>query len=296
MVNTIKMVTVAAASLWLVFGTIIGIANSETVIYTERSLYRNITVVEDLGSRCMRFSRQNSTKQSCFSLNNPDSIAFECNKMMLGALYLRPNPRRVLMIGLGGGTLASAVSMILPDSEIDVVEIDPAIVRIAKEYFNFRPNSKVHVKVEDGRVFVKRAIDRGEKYDLIMLDAFDQLYIPTHMLTKQFLNEVKNILAVEGVLAANTYCVGGRYDNESVTYESVYGSFFNLKKYWKNTRVIIAKQGGLPSQDVLAKNSRALEKKLLKVGIEASWLLPLFSTEQDWDENARVLTDQYLPY
>jgi len=294
MVRAIKIVTV---SLLLLAGALSGIASAETVLHTERSLYRNIIVSENFGTRCIRFSRQNNTQQSCFSLSNPDTILFECNKMMLGALYLRPNPRRVLMIGLGGGILASAVSRILPDAEIDVVEIDPAIVRVAKDYFHFQPGPKVRVTVKDGRVFVKRALDKGEKYDLILLDAFGEVYIPTHLMTAQFLNEVKEILAPDGVLAANTYCVGGRYDNESVTYESVYGTFFNLKKYWNNTRVIIAKQDGvLPPHDVLVRNSKALEKKFLQLGVETSWLMQLFSTEKDWDENARVLTDLFVPF
>ncbi|OGU07011.1 MAG: hypothetical protein A2075_13215 [Geobacteraceae bacterium GWC2_58_44] len=293
----VKITTIVTVSLCLLLVAFSGTAKAETIIYTERSLYRNIIVSENNNTRCIRFSRSNSTQQSCFSLKDPDSILFECNRMMLGALYLHPNPRRILMIGLGGGTLASAVARILPEAEIDVVEIDPAIVRVAKEYFNFQPSPKVRVTVKDGRVFVKRAASNKEKYDLILLDAFGEVYIPTHMMTRQFLVEVKQILAADGVLAANTYCVGGRYDNESVTYESVYGTFFNLKKYWKNTRVIIAKHDGLlPSREVLAKNAKALEKKLLQFGVETSWLLPLFSTEQDWDASARLLTDLYVPF
>lgn len=292
----VKATTIMMVSLWLVLAALSGTANAETVLYTEKSLYRNIIVSENSDTRCLRFSRQNGTQQSCFSLSNPEKVLFECNKMMLGALYLQPNPRRVLMIGLGGGTLASAVARILPQAEIDVVEIDPAIVRVAKDYFNLQTSPKLRVTVKDGRVFVKRAIDRGEKYDLIMLDAFGEVYIPTHMMTRQFLLEVKQVLAPDGVLAANTYCVGGRYDNESVTYESVYGNFFNLKKYWNNTRVIIAKPDGLPPREVLAKNSKALDKRMLQAGIEPSWLLSLFSTERDWDESARVLTDMFVPF
>lgn len=292
----VKLTTIVTVSLLLVLGALSGIARPENIIFTERSLYRNIIVSEKSGTRCIRFSRQSNTQQSCFSLKNPDTLLFECNKMMLGALYLHPNPRRVLLIGLGGGTLASAVSRVLPDSEIDIVEIDPSMLRVAKDYFNFSPGPKVGVTVKDGRVFVKRAVDRGEKYDLIMLDAFGEAYIPTHLMTLQFLLQVKQILAPGGVLAANTYCVGGRYDNESVTYESVYGTFFNLKKYWSNTRVIIATQDGLPAKEVLTRNAKALEKRFLQVGIEASWLLPLFSTEQDWDQSARLLTDLYVPF
>ena len=293
----VRAITIITALLSLVLGSLSATASADTTIYTEHSLYRTLVVSEDSERRCIRFSPQSSTMQSCFSFKNPDHIMFECNRMILGALYLRPNPRRILMIGLGGGTLASAFSRILPGAEIDVVEIDPAIIHIAKEYFNFRPTSRVHTHIEDGRVYVKRAAARGEKYDLVILDAFDDIYIPTHMMTREFLNEVGQVMTADGVLAANTYCNSRRDDSESVTYQAVFGSYFNLKKFWKNTRVIIAtKQETLPSQGTLRRNARALEKTFLRFGVDSSWLLPLFSTDQDWDENARILTDQFVPF
>lgn len=287
---------IIAVSLWMLLCITTEIAYAKTIIHIERSVYRNIIVSDSFGTRCLRFSSQNDVEQSCISLNDPVSIVFDCNKMMMGALYLQPNPRKILIIGLGGGTLPSALMRILPESEIHVVEIDPAMVRVAKKYFNFRPTAKVRVTEEDGRVFVKRAIKSGEKYDLIMLDAFTDKYIPGHLLTKQFLQEVRSILTADGVLAANTFSTfNDRYDNESVTYELVYGHFYNLKKLFNNIRVILATQDDLPSRWVLEENSKALEGKLLPLGIKASWLLPFFSTEQDWDKGARVLTDQFLP-
>jgi len=293
----LRALTVITALLCLLPALPPGRAQADTTIYTERSLYRNLVVSQDSERRCIRFNPRSKTVQSCFSFKNPDTILFECNRMILGSLYLRPNPRRILMIGLGGGTLASAFSHILPNAEIDVVEIDPAMLRIAKEYFNFRPTPKVRTFVEDGRVYVKRALARGEKYDLVILDAFDDIYIPAHMMTKEFLNEVEQVMSADGVLAANTYCNSKRYDSESATYEAVFGSYFNLKKFWKNTRVIIAtKQESLPSEEELKRNARALEKTFLKFGVESSWLLPLFSTDQDWDENARLITDQFVPF
>jgi spermidine synthase len=272
-----------------------GTAYAETVLHSERSLYRDISVVESFGKRCMRFTRQNNAQQSCIYLNNPSTLVFNCNKLMMGALYLKPAPSRVLIIGLGGGTLPSALQRVLPNTEIDIVEIDPAVVIVAKKYFGFLPTHRVHINEEDGRVFVKRAIKKGEKYDMIMLDAFENEYIPPHLLTRQFLAEVKAILTSDGVVAANTFATSLIYDNESVTYESVYGGFYNLKKYFDNSRVILAKKDGLPSLETLKMNAKMLEERLLTLGIESSWLLPLFSTDQDWRTDVRVLTDQFSP-
>jgi spermidine synthase len=265
---------------------------AETVLHTERSLYRNITVYESDDERCMRFTKQVSARQSCISLKDPNYLVFDYTKMMLGALYLQPGPDKVLIIGLGGGTLPSTLSRILPKAKIDTVEIDPAVVRVAQKYFNFRTTPTVTVSEEDGRVFVKRAIKKGNKYDLIMLDAFDHDYIPEHLLTQEFLREVKKVMTPGGVLAANTWSSSRFYDHESATYESVFGRFFNLRL---GSRVIFVKNDGLPSRLVITKNAEALETRLRPSGVGADFLLPLFSTNRDWRVDARVLTDQYSP-
>ena len=90
---------------------------AETILHTERSLYRNITVYESDDERCMRFTKQISARQSCISLKNPDSLVFNYAKMMLGALYIQPEPDKILIIGLGGGILTSTLSRISAESE-----------------------------------------------------------------------------------------------------------------------------------------------------------------------------------
>ena len=289
--KTINKAAVPMICMLIVFG-ISSVADAETIIHKERSLYRDITVYEDEGTRCMRFTRIFSARQSCVSLNNRDHLVMNYTKMMLGALYLCPNPQKILIIGVGGGTLPTTLSLIFPTTEIHAVEIDPAVITVAKKYFNFKPGKNIIVFEEDGRVFVKRAIKKGYKYNLILLDAFDHEYIPEHLLTKEFLKEVARIIMPGGVLAANTWSTSRLYDHESVTYESVFGEFYNLKYL---SRVIIVKQDGLPPMDVIKKNSDALDNKLKRFGVEAEWLLPLFSTTRDWRTDVRVLTDQYSP-
>src|SRR5438105_14590502 len=82
-----------------------GARADEVVLHTERSLYRQIVVYEDDGQRCMRFTRQTTARQSCITPRDPEHIVFDYLRMMLGALYVKPDPRRVLVVGLGGGTL-----------------------------------------------------------------------------------------------------------------------------------------------------------------------------------------------
>jgi spermidine synthase len=266
---------------------------AQTIVHTEKSLYRNITVVDDEGLRCMKFSRNyQGSRQSCMLLRDPDRLVLDYTRMMLASLYTMPTPKRVLIVGLGGGTLPKAFSKLLPDSDIDVVEVDAAVIRVARTYFTFAPSAHMRVTEDDGRLFIKRALREGARYDMVLLDAFDNDYIPEHMLTQEFLREVKAVLADDGVLAANTFSSSRLYEHESTTYESVFGTFFNLKH---NNRVIVALSSWLPSREQLERNARKLDASFSAMGADAAWLLPLFNPKRDWSPDARVLTDQYSP-
>src|SRR5947207_1445668 len=109
------------------------------VLHRERSLYRNIFVYEEEGLRCMSFSRTMVARQSCISLAEPSKLVFNYARMMMAALYLNPAPRRILILGLGGGTLPTALQRLFPAAAIDAVEIDPAVVRLAPTFCAFGP-------------------------------------------------------------------------------------------------------------------------------------------------------------
>ncbi len=265
----------------------------QRLIHSERSLYRDIFVYQDADTRCLCFTRQCVIgRQTCEDLTQPRRLLFEYTQMMLGALYLQPRPHDILIIGLGGGTLPRTLEELLPQADIDVVEIDPAVVRVARQYFGFAADSRVHVIEQDGRVYVRRALQAGKRYQLIMLDAYEHQYIPEHMLTQQFLSEVRALLQPLGIVAANTFSSSRLYQNESVTYRRVFGEFYNLKSA---NRVILGANGTLPSIDEVTRNSRRFDAAFEDLGFSASALLQRFATRPDWDPGARVLTDQYSP-
>jgi spermidine synthase len=280
---------------WLVLlGAVAPSALAQKLLHSQRSLYREVLVYQDQDERCMCFTRNCRVgRQTCMDMRHPERFVMNYPRMMMAALYAKPAPRSVLIIGLGGGTLPRALAEVLPTARIDVVEIDPAVVQVARKYFLFAPSEQTQVIEADGRVFVKRALREQRHYDLIMLDAFDHEYIPEHLLTEEFLREVQGLLAPGGVLAANTFSSSRLYDHESVTYSAVFGTYFNLKR---ENRVIIAMQGGsLPDSSQLEANSMQLANALRPLGISAPGLLALFSTTPDWDAKARKLTDQYSP-
>lgn len=268
-------------------------ADDMKLLHSERSLYREVLVYQTGEVRCICFTRLcRIGRQTCQDVKYPDRIVMNYPQMMLGALFARPDPKSILIVGLGGGTIPRALKQIVPDARIDVVEIDPAVVKVARRFFDLGDSSNVNVIEADGRVQVKRAMREQQRYDIVMLDAFDHEYIPEHLLTREFLQEVKALLAPGGVLAANTFSSSRLYDHESTTYASVFPQFFNLKR---ENRVIIATNGPLPTDAQLQANSERFEEAFESVGVSPSRVLGLFSRKQDWQRNARVLTDQYSP-
>ena len=270
-------------------------ANAQQLLHQERSLYRNIFVTQTGDERCMLFRWPRPLgRESCKLLHEPEKLIFDYTQMMLSGLYLNPNPKRILIIGEGGGTIPTALQQMFPDTQIDLVELDKAVDGVARSYFDFKPGPNTHVFIEDGRVYVRRAVAQKPNYDMVLLDAFDADYIPEHMLTKEFLEEVRAIMVPRGVIVANTFSDSALYDHESATYRAVFGTFFNLKLA---NRIIVGRVGGLSADDLATarKNAQLLEAQFKRRGTDSDFLLPLFSTKVDWDVDSRILTDQYSP-
>lgn len=265
-------------------------------IHKEKSLYRNIVVREVGSRRCLVFAvKRGDRNQTCMDLSDPKRLVFPYVRMTMAGLLVKPKPERVLVVGLGGGSIPVTLSEMYPEAIIDIVEIDEAVVRVAKEYFNYRDTERMQVTVADARVFVKRAMLRKKTYDYVVLDAFTGDYIPEHLLTVEFLQEVKSLLEQDGVLVANTFSTSALYDHESETYKAAYGPFLNFKLPITGNRVIIASLSPLPSQETLLERAELFAPLLepYDVGIEA--FPRQMSREQDWDHHKRVLTDQYSP-
>ena len=167
LVKTEVLVIVALAI--LIFTVDLFAQNGVRNIHRERSLYRNILVTEDSTRRCMRFtiSSRSGQNQSCRFVDNPVALVFPYAKMTLSGLLVKDNPQRILIVGLGGATLSDTYRRLFPDAEIIISEIDDAVHRVARDYFDFAETDKIKVDIGDARVYVKRAGLRGEIFDLV---------------------------------------------------------------------------------------------------------------------------------
>jgi spermidine synthase len=261
----------AAAAILALAGLLVSpAAPAEQVLHRQKSLYRDILVTESGGERCMTFSvrSRSHNRQSCIRPDAPDRLVLDYTRLMMAGLYVQPAPRRILVVGLGGGILPRSLAKLLPDATIDSVEIDEAVVDVAKKWFLFAPSDRVRVAVQDGRVYVKRALKNGTRYDLVFLDAYDHEYVPEHLLTREFLQEVRGLLAPGGAVVANTFSSSRLYDSESATYAAVFGSFQQLRT---GNRVILA--GALPAEATRRARAEKWREAFRPLGVEPEWLL-----------------------
>lgn len=269
------------------------------LVAQERSLYQTIYVTEGNGLTCMSFrsNKWGTLEQSCIDNNDPLRLVFDYYQgIAYSTGFLDSPPKHILVIGLGGGVVPAFFESLYPNAHIDAVEIDPLVIDIAERYFRFTDKGQITAHAADGRVFAKRAARKNKKYDLIVLDAFNGDYIPEHLMTLEFLEDVKQILSDQGLVVSNTFSDSKLYDHESQTYKEVFGDFYQIQVSNNElNRVIIARKHGMPSIQNIDVDHQLLEAQLKPYGVDASAIRKRLIDKPSWDVSAEPLTDQYSP-
>jgi len=167
------------------------------VIFEKDSFYHHIRVEEDEDARYLYFDR---TLQSAMNLNDPTTLRLLYSRYASLGLAFRPDAKKALIIGLGGGSIPKKYNKEFPAMEIDVAEIDPEVIQVARKYFSLKEGKNLRVHAQDGRLFLTRT---AQRYDLILLDAYYTDAIPFHLTTREFFQVAERKLAPNGIVVAN---------------------------------------------------------------------------------------------
>lgn len=190
--------------------------------YVERhdTIYNSLTI-EKRGSivEMRARSRRGEALESAVDLNDPLALVVPYTRTLYGALFLQPDPRRVLMIGLGGAGFHRLFHAAYPDALLHTVELDPKVVELSRTHLAFEPNERTPVSTIDGRMFVKR---NRETWDWIILDAFRGGFVPPHLKTQEFYRECADRLAERGVFVTNLHATSDLYYSDIKTIQSVF--------------------------------------------------------------------------
>lgn len=162
-----------------------------------------IEVVDDGLCRSLHFGTD--AKQSSMLLRDPYELALTYTRAMCAALLFCEEPRRVLLLGLGGGSLAKFLLHHFPQCHIDAVEFRPEVHRIAQEFFGLPDDPRLQLFYEDAGSFVRHTNSGQGDYDLMIIDAFLEKGIAYSVIGMSFFEACHDQLSPQGVLSMNLW-------------------------------------------------------------------------------------------
>ncbi|QDH70285.1 fused MFS/spermidine synthase [Marilutibacter alkalisoli] len=141
--------------------------------------------------------------QSRMLAAEPDRLLIDYTRTMMGALLLVPRPSRIGMVGLGGGSQAKFCYRHLPEADVEVMENNPHVIALRKR---FRvPDDDARFRIVPGDA-ARLLQERCGRYDLLLVDGYDETGIPEALSTQRFYDDCRDSLATNGALAINLYC------------------------------------------------------------------------------------------
>jgi len=154
-------------------------------------------VIDDGVVRELYFKRE--IVQSGMRLADPWALDFSYTRLAMAFLLFNPAPKRILLLGLGGGSLSKFCHRNLPEADLTTVEIDEDVIALREEFLVPADGPNFHVVQDDAARFVAR--EGG--FDAIVLDCFDPEGYSPSVMTRDFFRDAKDALAKKGVLVSN---------------------------------------------------------------------------------------------
>jgi len=302
----LRLITVMAGGLGL---TLLGLLALHPIavlpppLYQEDSPYQQIRVRDD---DLLRYLILDRTFHAVMWKVDPVELFLPYSQLMMAALGLHPDPQRALILGHGGGSLAKWLARRWPGLQLDLVEVDPSVVRAAEQYFGYEPTDRHRVHVKDARVFLRTT---DARYDIIWLDVFARHLIPFHLTTHEFFAEIRAHLNPDGVLAVNLSSTGNGPDRlrsyavvETLRTVFPYIESFGIKGPWRTGSQKTKPENliffaGFPVARMRQPEFAARVSELVaqcRLPVELPELLAT-RREREWPRGV-VFTDDYAPF
>jgi spermidine synthase len=264
-------------------------ARAEQQLIEERSsTYNNIYVYKDGPNVTMTFGHNKRFfTESVYNTKDELELPVAYTRVMTVALAYTNGLEKLLEIGFGGGRTAWYLHKHVPSLDITCVELDPAVVELARKYFGVRPENRFKINVADGRSYMLKS---KERWDVIMIDAYRGPFVPFHLLTEEFFKVVKSKLKPGGVVVQNIEPGTMMFDSALATLQKV---FANLDIYDVGNYVVVAYDGPRQTTAQLKERAAALQAEH-----RFKYPMPLLVAERNIVTRAvkgRVLTDDFAP-
>lgn len=245
------------------------------VLAEAESPFSRIRVRQEGTRRKLVFVRKRGDEfvQTIVDLTDPDTPILAYAHGMATPFLVVDDPRRLLLVGLGGGTLVRFLRTRAPQAVLDVVEIDPEVVRLAAEWFGVVAGPRLNIVTDDGAHFIAES---RESYDIIWLDAYlepsgpdtDIAGVPRRLRQIEWLRQVRARLSPGGVAAFNVHHIFG-YEEHVDAIAAAFPRVYLLTPRDSNERIVLALARDEPlSLDALRARAAALDA-------EGRWGIPL---------------------
>lgn len=182
---------------------------SKLRIHRARTPDASVEVSEKDGLRSLHLG--STTVQSTMRVDDPVELVLSYTRAMMGFLLFHPRPRRIAMVGLGGGSLAKFVYHRLPDTQVLVVENSLQVIAAARSYFEVpADDDRFRVVLGDGAAHVR---EHPESCDVLMVDGFDGDSQVEALASEAFYADAHAALERDGVLVVNLWSSDPRFDS-----------------------------------------------------------------------------------
>jgi len=266
----------------------------QVLVYEKAGSFGTVLVTDENGMRVLRFER-GGARQSVVKLGDPEHLELPYARVAMAGLALCDEPRRILVVGLGGGSLPMFLRKHYPTAEIDAVDIDPEVVYVAKRYFDFREDTRMRAHIGDGREFIERY---RQPYDLIFLDAFSSDSVPAHLTTQEFLRAVRRAVKPGGVVVGNVWSrlSNPLYDSMVRTYQEVFEDLYTLEVPGAGNRILLAlpRRQSLSRDDLAARASKVAAAQQFRFDLGELTTQGFQQHAREKNRDGRVLSDADL--
>lgn len=263
--------------------------SSPVLVEQVESPYNTILVIRNGEYVTMQFGYRNQRwTESRTNPNDPTELDVRYTRLMTIGLAYAEDVKRIVMIGVGGGTTSRYLSTAMPDVKIEGVELDPYVLRMAKKYFGLSEGENLELHTLDGRMYLRRS---KNEYDIIMIDAYRGWFVPFHLLTTEFYEQTKDRLSEGGVVVQNIEPSTMLFDAAIATMKSVYD---HVETYDAGGNVVaVAYEGPKRTREQLFEQAGLMEAKY-----ELRYPLTELLNEDlplIYDEETKPLTDDFAP-
>ena len=262
----------------------------EKTLETTASEFNEIHVTEQGSVRTMYFVVDGMRYiESRWDMNHPHSLDLDYSRTMMAGFLLNPSPKRLMMMGLGGGQITNYLFERFPELEIDAVDIDPEVIRMAIKYFGVpESDPRYRLHTGDGRLFIENA---SQPWDMIMLDAFRGVFVPYHLKTLEFYEACLRKLTSQGMVVANLHNLTRMYPYDRTTLAAAFPQQYAfVSEAGNQTTFVASASDARVGTYAIRRNARVVQPYF---DFDVLGLAARHYLHADWDEGLRVLEDDF---